>query len=217
MQAGHTDRAIWPSRDAGRAVALGFVLPALFCVSGCQEDALESLAGRWEGVIVCAGGEQSGLSVGFSVEGASIGGAAFTTVRGSRQEWGVSGRQIACIRYVGCADDTCSSDAECAERHVTAADPSTLDFGDAECPQLAPQNMSAASRCGSFGQCSPCTSRQDYPRLVVLLANEQPQLQSPLLSLARDGVARLSGTALSYCQDEALLGAARVVLEKELP
>lgn len=184
-------------------------------LAGCTESSIESLHGRWDGRIVCRGGQVSTISIGFDIDGDSIRGTAITRTAGVNKEWEIKGRQIRCKRWISCLDDSCNDDSDCQSKHEGV--PAAPSFGEAQCPAEAPEGESAQSSCSSFGQCTPCTEEQAYARLVVTLMDGNDQITDPELNVARAGSTRLDGTITAFCADESLLGAPQVELDKDQP
>lgn len=182
---------------------------------GCSESSVESLKGRWDGRILCRGGQQSTISIGFDVEGSSIRGTAITRTMGVNKEWQVKGGQISCKRWIPCLDDSCGDDSDCEARHEGV--PEQPPFGGEDCPAEAPEGVPSKSTCSGFGQCTPCIEEQSYSRVVVALMDGNDQIIDPVLNVARSGESRLDGTLSDFCADEPLLGPPQVELTKERP
>lgn len=187
------------------------VICALLFANGCAESSLESLQGRWDGEIRCAK-DTSTISISFEISD-SIGGNAYIRTLGVTKEWRLRGRQISCLRYARCPDDSCTTQSECKSRHVsTPLD--AISYGEKECPAEAEPGLGQSSFCNPQGICQPCLQAQSYARLLLPLTDDNEQIPDPTLDVARAGETRLEGTIRGFCPDE-LLSDPKVVLTKE--
>jgi hypothetical protein len=170
---------------------VGLLVGTLF---GCSESSIAALQGRWVGEIACSNGPLD-ISVGFDIDGSKIGGTAFI-FQGTRRDFTVKGRQLLCIRYAQCGDDSCSDDNECVLKHDKV--PRSPSFGPDECPVALPTVISNNTRC-SNGQCTQCTEQQAYERLLLTFSDDDEQRANPSVNVARMGDTRLTGMISDVC------------------
>lgn len=178
----------------GPAPALAALCLVAITMTGCSTSSVEALQGRWQGEITCAT-TPFDISLGFDINGQKIGGDAFV-FQGTRRDFVITGRQLLCVRYAQCGDDSCQDTAECQAKHDQI--PRSPSFGPQECPVVLPNVISKNTSCQN-GQCTACTEQQAYERLLLTLKDADEARADPKVNVARMGDTRLEGEISDVC------------------
>jgi len=143
-------------------------------VMACEETAVETIRGRWNGEVECAS-ETRDITLALDVNADRISGAAFTRTRDTEKEWSVTGEQQQVEKEIRCRDDSCADTPECVSK--------------------------GGNRCVE-GVCEGCVQQTMVFEVTITLRDEDVQIPDPTLTLQRLGESSMEGSISAFCPED---------------